>query len=56
MLKLFHAAQIKAIHPIAEEVTAKMIKFIKQEIHKDGFNGFDAKDVSFTYAHKRSIL
>lgn len=38
--------QIKAIFPIFEDVSEKMIKYVKQEISKDGFDGLDAKDVS----------
>lgn len=37
--------KIKAIFPIGLEVTEKMVKYIKQEIAKDDFDGLDAKDV-----------
>lgn len=37
--------QIKAIHPIAQEVNEKMIRYIEQEIARSDFDGLDAKDV-----------
>lgn len=42
----FTNSRIKAIYPITQEVLAKMVNYIKQEIAKPDFDGLDAKDVS----------
>lgn len=45
---IFLCKQIKAIYPIAKDTTERMISFIKKENAKEGFDGFDAKDVKFS--------
>ncbi|CRK97114.1 CLUMA_CG010454, isoform A [Clunio marinus] len=42
----FTNTRIKAIFPTALDVSHKMISYIKKEISKDDFDGFDAKDLS----------
>ena len=42
----FFTTQIKAIFPITQDVNKKMIEYIKNEIAKEGHDGFEAKDVN----------
>lgn len=37
---------MKATFSVSTEVCSKMVEYVKEEQTKDGFNGFDIKDVS----------